>query len=118
MPVLALDRCIGVEVDFFVFEAAPQPLDEDVVHVAALPVHADHDAVPLQGAGEFVAGELAALIGVEDLGSAIPSQRLLERLDTELGAERAKKSFSTFSYFQLADLPVEDVDPRFREGRL
>src|SRR5580704_4842724 len=82
------DRCIGVEVDFFVFEAAPQPLDEDVVHVAALPVHADHDAVPLQGAGEFVAGELAALIGVEDLGSAIPSERLLERLDTELGAER------------------------------
>src|ERR1700682_841178 len=26
---------IGVEIDFLVFEAAPQPLDEDVVHVAA-----------------------------------------------------------------------------------
>jgi len=48
--------------------------------------------VPLQGAGEFVAGELAALIGVEDLGSAIPSERLLERLDTELGAERVGQS--------------------------
>jgi hypothetical protein len=30
------DRRIGVEVDFLVFEAAPQPLDEDVVH-ATLP---------------------------------------------------------------------------------
>jgi hypothetical protein len=29
------DRRIGVEVDLFVFEAAPQPLDEDVVHAAA-----------------------------------------------------------------------------------
>jgi hypothetical protein len=48
--------------------------------------------VPLQGAGEFVAGELAALIGIEDLGSAIPSERLLERLDTELGAERVGQS--------------------------
>src|ERR1700680_1911140 len=29
------DTGIGVEVDLLVFEAAPQPLDEDVVHVAA-----------------------------------------------------------------------------------
>ena len=52
------DRRIGVEVDFLVFEAAPQPLDKDVVHAATLAVHADHDFVPLQGAGEVVAGEL------------------------------------------------------------
>ena len=32
------DRRIGVEVDLLVFEAAPQPLDEDVVHAAALAV--------------------------------------------------------------------------------
>src|SRR5438477_9043792 len=30
------DRRIGVEIDLLVFEAAPQPFDEDVVHVAAL----------------------------------------------------------------------------------
>src|SRR4051794_5776760 len=35
------DAGIGVEVNFLVFEAAPQPLNEDVVHVAALAVHAD-----------------------------------------------------------------------------
>ena len=30
------DAGIGVEVDLLVFEAAPQPLDKDIVHVAAL----------------------------------------------------------------------------------
>ena len=49
---------ISMEVDLFVFEAAPQPLDKDVVHAPALVVHADHDAMPLQGAGKIVAGEL------------------------------------------------------------
>src|SRR5438552_16682702 len=40
---------IGMEVDLFVFETAPQPLDEDVVHEPALAVHAYRDAMPLQG---------------------------------------------------------------------
>jgi hypothetical protein len=44
--------------------AKAQPVDEDVVHVAALAIHADRDPVALQGAGEVVAGELAALVGV------------------------------------------------------
>ena len=62
---------ISVQVDLLVFEAAPQPLDEDVVHAPALAVHADHDPVPFQGAGEVVASELAALVGIEDLRPAI-----------------------------------------------
>jgi hypothetical protein len=45
---------ISMEVDLLIFEAAPQPLDEDVVHTPALAVHADHDPVPFQGAGEVV----------------------------------------------------------------
>src|SRR5467141_3273256 len=52
-------RRIGMEVDLFVFEAAPQSLDEDVVHAAPLAVHADGDIMGLQSAGEAVAGELA-----------------------------------------------------------
>ena len=36
------DSRIGVQVDLFVFEAAPKPLDKDVVHAPALAVHADH----------------------------------------------------------------------------
>src|SRR5437763_10239064 len=62
---------ISMEVDLLVFEAAPQSLDKNVVHASALAVHADHDPVPFQGAGEVVAGELAALVGIEDLRPAI-----------------------------------------------
>jgi len=67
-PSLGLGNVlIGIEVDFLVFQAAPQPLDKDVVHAAALAVHTDHNPVLLQGAGEAVTGELAALIGIENL---------------------------------------------------
>jgi len=41
------NRRIGVEVDFLIFQASSQPLDENVVHVAALAVHADRDRVAL-----------------------------------------------------------------------
>src|SRR5215471_19108174 len=64
------DCRISVKVDLLVFEAAPQSLDKDVVHAPAFAVHADHDAMPLQRAGKLVAGELAALIGIEDLRPA------------------------------------------------
>src|ERR1700738_2765564 len=76
------DRRIGVEIDFLVFEAAPQPLDEDVVHVAALAVHADRDLVPPQGTGEVVARKLATLVGIENLRPAVARECFLERLDT------------------------------------
>src|ERR1700730_14119862 len=78
-PRLGLGNAlIGIEVDFLVFEAAPEPLDEDVVHAAALAVHADHHPVPLQCPGEIVAGELATLVGIENLGAAVASERFLE----------------------------------------
>jgi len=48
------DTRISMQVDLLVFETAPQPLDKDVVHAPALAVHADRDAMPLQGAGEVV----------------------------------------------------------------
>ena len=77
-PSLGLGNAlISIEVDFLVFEAAPQPLDEDVVHAAALAVHADHHPVPLQCPGEIVTGELAALVGIENPGRAVSGERLL-----------------------------------------
>src|SRR6476659_347178 len=88
-PRLGLGNAlIGIEVDFLVFEAAPQPLNEDVVHAAALAVHADHHPVPLQCPGELVAGELATLVGIEDLGAAVASERFLECSETTISAER------------------------------
>jgi hypothetical protein len=45
-------RRISFEVDLLVFQAAPPPLVEDVVHAAALAVYADRDPMPLQRVGE------------------------------------------------------------------
>ena len=59
-------RPIGVEVDLLVFQASPQPLDEDVVHAAALAIHADRDAALLDQAGELAAGKLATLVRVKN----------------------------------------------------
>jgi hypothetical protein len=82
------DCCIPVKVNLLVSEAAPQSLDKDVVHAPALAVLAGHDAMPLQGAGKVVAGELASLVGIEDLRPAIARERFLECLDAEIGTER------------------------------
>ncbi len=49
------------------------------------------DPVAPQGAGEVVARELAALVGVEDLGTAVPGERVFEGLDTELRTERVRR---------------------------
>ena len=74
MPEVPVERLLqvsaileGSEVDALVFDAAPEPFHEDVVMVAALAVHADPDAMLFENACEGLAGELDALIGVEDL---------------------------------------------------
>ena len=86
------DRSVGVQVYVFVLQASPKPLDEDVVHAPALAVHADLDAVGLQHAGEVGAGELAALVGVENLRPAEPPQRLFQGIDAEVGVQRVRSS--------------------------
>ena len=65
-----------VRIDSLVSEGAPQPLDEDVVHAPAPAVHRDLDTGRPQAPGEGEAGELAALIGIEDLRLAMAGQRL------------------------------------------
>jgi hypothetical protein len=47
--------------------------------------------VILQRAGEIVAGELTALVGIEELGPVVSGERFLERLDTKIGAERVRQ---------------------------
>ena len=65
------DRLVGMQVDVLVFERTPEALDEDVVGPATLAIHADLDAFFFEPSGEGFAGELTALIGVEDLGLAV-----------------------------------------------
>ena len=55
----------------------------DVVHATAPAVHRDSDTGRRQAPGEGEAGELAALIGIENLRLAMASQRLIESLDAK-----------------------------------
>ena len=67
------DALIRMQIDVLVLDATPQPLDEDVIDPTALAVHADLDAVVGQHLGEVGAGELAALVGIEDLRRTVLS---------------------------------------------
>lgn len=42
------------EIDFLVFHTAPQPLDEDIVHLATSTVHADRNAKLSKARGPFI----------------------------------------------------------------
>jgi hypothetical protein len=52
-------RLEGMEIDAFVFERPPEPLNEDVVHPMTAPVHGHLYARIGQDCGEPWAGELA-----------------------------------------------------------
>ena len=75
------------QVDPFVLHRPPQALDEDVVVAAPASVHADLDPMTSQHLGKLIAGELRALIGIENAGLGEPGERLAQRLDTKLGRE-------------------------------
>src|ERR1700722_12520485 len=77
------NRAIGFDEHVLVFEATPQPLDEDVVQEPPFPVHADSDAAAFQFLQEARAGELDALVGVEDVRLTVPGDRFLKRLNTK-----------------------------------
>jgi hypothetical protein len=95
-----------VQVDRLVLERAPQPLDENIVQAAPAAVHGDrHTGVP-ERVGEGLAGELAALIRIEDLRAAVSIQRLLERLDAEPGIERVRQPPGQ----HVARRPIHDRD--------
>ena len=82
---------VGFQVHLFVLHRAPQPLHEDVVAVASLPIHADLHLVVLQRLGELPAGELAPLLGVEHLRPALP-QRILQSIDAEFSLQGVGQS--------------------------
>src|SRR3954453_9055555 len=65
---------VGLEVYLLVLDGAPEPLHEHIVAPCASAVHADGDGVVGQQSGKRRAGELATLIGVEDLRLAMTGQ--------------------------------------------
>ncbi len=74
----------GLQIHLLVFHRFPQPLDEHIIAPRALAVHADRNAVLDQHAGERLAGELRALIRVENPRPAVFRQGLLQRLDAKI----------------------------------
>src|SRR5271168_1620042 len=82
------DGVVSLEIDLLVLHRSPQPLDEHVVAPGALAVHADGDPVLLEDAGEGLAGELTALVTVENLGLSVFADSLFESLDAEASLHR------------------------------
>ncbi len=77
---------ICFQIDLLLLNCPPQPLDEQVAVIASFPIHADPDSVLLQETGEGLAGELGALVGVEDIWSTF-LECLFQCLNTEAGVQ-------------------------------
>jgi hypothetical protein len=86
------DAVIGSQIDLLVFDAAPQPLDKDVVGPSSFAVHADCNLIVGERAGEGRASELRSLVGVEDIWFAVTSQCILQRFDAECRLHRDRQS--------------------------
>ncbi len=72
-PLLAI---IGMQIYLLIFDASPEPFHEYIITPATSSVHAYGNIFFLQKLSELPARELAALVGVEDLGCAIKSECL------------------------------------------
>src|ERR1700733_5483501 len=68
-PACLDHRAIRLDEHLLILQAAPQPLDEDVVQKPPFAVHADPHARGLKFIQERGAGELHTLISVENLRS-------------------------------------------------
>ena len=62
-------------------------LDENVVHPPALVIHGDANTRVPKNVREPRAGELAALVGVEDPRQPVARQGLLQGFDAEVGVQ-------------------------------
>ena len=62
---------IAFQIHVFVLDVAPEPFDEDVVKHASSSIPADDNAFSFQHVGEGLAGELRALVAVEDFRLAM-----------------------------------------------
>jgi hypothetical protein len=82
---------IAFQIDVLVFQRAPDTFDAHVVHPATAPVYRDAHAGHDQHAGEIRAGELVALVGVEDLRLTVSGQRLLQRRHAERRVHRVRQ---------------------------
>lgn len=111
LPGIA-DRVVGTQVHLLVLDRAPQPLHEDVVSPGATPVHADGHAALLERIRERQAGELATLVGVEDLGLAVSRKGLFQRLQAERRVHADRDPVCWFGRAALSMMVAPMMAPR------
>jgi hypothetical protein len=88
------------------FQRAPKPLDKNIVKPASASVHGQADAGVTQELCEPRTGELAALIGIENVRPAVFRHRFFQGLDAELDIHRIAEPPGQ----DLAAEPVHDDD--------
>jgi hypothetical protein len=98
------ERCVILEIHILILDRPPEPFDEDVIGGPPAAVPADPDRELLQGFDEFLAGELAPLVGVKDLRSAEPVQGVLKAGDAEGRVQGVAQPPGQY----LPALPVQD----------
>ena len=63
---------VSPQIKMLIFDGPPKPLDENIVQGAALRVHTNGYLFFYQWLEKIMAGELTALIGIEDPGFTPP----------------------------------------------
>ena len=62
------NRVVRFEIDFFILDAFPETLHENVVHPPPFSIHADEDSSGYKSLGKLIRRELTALVCVENPG--------------------------------------------------
>ena len=97
-----VDRAGRLQINFFLLERSPEPLDVNVVHAASFPVHADLNPVGFQPVNPLRTGKLAPLITVENLRLGM-GQRGIQHGYTKFRFQRNRQ-------FPGNDVPAIQVD--------
>ena len=96
---------VVIQINLFVFDASPEPLNEDIVQCAAAAVHADPDLALFENSGKSIARELRALISVEDLW-ATQLKGSIERAQAKVVLHRR----GNVPTEHIARVPINDRD--------
>src|SRR6516162_9879516 len=112
------DALISPQVHLLVFDASPQTLNKHIVTPSAFAIHADRYSSLGERAGERRAGELAAVICVQDFRIAVTSQCIFKCRNAERGLHGDRQPPSQHA----ATEPIEhdgevDKTPRHRNIR-
>src|SRR5215813_13954173 len=91
------DALVSSQIHLLVFDASPQTLNKHVISPSPLAIHADRYFPVGKDTGERGAGELAALICVEDVRLPVTRQRIFKRRNAERGSGILDRTISGIS---------------------